>query len=84
MVKVGNENPYGASNIIYGNIHFELVNIHYGVSKSQNNFNHNIKNNLFHKKNVSVKNCLLKQLFINLMFILLKRRTFMIPFIKWF
>jgi hypothetical protein len=56
MVKVGIENSYGASNIIYGNIHFELVNIHYGVPKSQNTFNHNIKNNLSNKKNVSVKN----------------------------
>jgi hypothetical protein len=46
MVKVGIENLYGASNIIYGNIHFELVNIHYGVPKSQNNFNHNIKKNI--------------------------------------
>jgi hypothetical protein len=54
MVKVGIENSYGSSNIIYGNIHFELVNIHYGVPKSQNKFNHNIKNILSNKKNVSV------------------------------
>jgi hypothetical protein len=55
MVKVGIENSYGVSNIIYGNIHLKLINIHYGVPKSQNNFNHNIKNNLSNKKNVSLK-----------------------------
>jgi hypothetical protein len=50
MIKVGNQNTYEIYNIVYGNNHFELVNIYYQVANALNSCNDEIISKTCNKK----------------------------------